>query len=166
MRYFYSFEDERVFSLYDINAIWNSFTAEEKAEYNNSMNDFICGGLEYGLEEVTHIKSDGDPDLFYFEITEDNGKKELHLWGNLYYNDGGAKFQLDEWCHFYIPIEKLPKTATEFYNLVCEEIQYIEDLPNEIEMQKSYIAIKHNTKNIRYTDININTPCGKYNFEF
>ena len=105
---------------------------------------------------------------FYSVELDDDGKKVIHLSGNVYGNDDGGAHKdhrCAEWTFFYIPMNMLKELIEEdsFYEYVNERIDYLGDLTKEeaLETCENYFGGKPGTY-LHIIDINEETPCGDY----
>ena len=49
-------------------------------------------------------------DRYFYIVEEHNGRKEIHISGNIYYNDADGTekcFRIAEWTGFYITVDQL-----------------------------------------------------------
>ena len=108
---------------------------------------------------------------FYSLEKDDNGKRIIHLSGNVYYNDGDEtemNYRIAEWVWMYIDVTKAKKMQSEnkFFEYIFDKIEYIGDLTETEarEMCKTYFNGTSGTE-LWITDITETTPCGDYWFE-
>ena len=112
-------------------------------------------------------------DRYFYSIeVDENGKKYVHMSGNIYYNDGDETetcFRTAEWTFLYITLEELRDLIDDvdvFWEYLNEKVAYLGDLTEDeaVDMCQVYFGGKPGTrKHIRYVDEN--TPCGDYWFE-
>lgn len=110
-------------------------------------------------------------DRYFYTVEEYNGHKEVHISGNVYYNDGDETdtcYRIAEWTGFYMTIEEIQKLFEEmrFYDYVNERVDYLGDRTEEqalIICQEYFNGRPGNMLDIE--QVNEDTPCGDYWFE-
>lgn len=107
---------------------------------------------------------------FYSVEMDENGKKHIHMSGNVYFNDDGTEdcYRIAEWTFLYIPLDQLAELIKEdqFYEYICSRISYLSNGTKEqaIEICKNYFD-GSTGKKLHISHVNENTPCGDYWFE-
>ena len=105
---------------------------------------------------------------FYSVELDDYGNKVIHLFSNVYLNDGDTtetKYRCAEWTFFYIPIEKLKKLIknNRFYDYIDENMNYMCDITKTSAMELCSNYFDGNPgAYLRIEDVNEETPCGNY----
>ena len=108
----------------------------------------------------------------YFYIVEEyNGRKEVHLSGNVYFNDVDETdkcYRLAEWTGFYITVDELKELLENdtFYDYINERVDYLTDLTHEeaVDICDVYFYGSSGVEN-HIRNVNEDTPCGDYWFE-
>ena len=111
-------------------------------------------------------------DRYFYIIEEYNGRKEIHLSGNVYFNDSGETekdYRLAQWTGLYMTVNELKKLINNydvFYDYINERVAYLDDLTEEQAMAvcHEYFGGTPGTE----LDIGLvdeDTPCGDYWFE-
>lgn len=106
----------------------------------------------------------------YFYIIEqgDNGKKVIHMQGNIYYNDEKECYEHAEWVFLYIEIPEAKQmiSTNNFYDYVDVRIRYFENITEEIAAVRieNYFD-EQPGKHLNIADITEDTPCGCYWFD-
>ena len=110
-------------------------------------------------------------DKYFYSVEMDGDRKVVHLFGNIYLNDGDETetcYRMTEWTGLYIEINKLSELIDNdnFWEYVNEKIDYCGDMTEE---QAKYICNRffNGAAGIEL-DINLvneDTPCGDYWFE-
>lgn len=110
-------------------------------------------------------------DRYFYSIEECGNTKEIHISGNVYFNDvddSDACYRLAEWTGFYLTMEELRLLLNEdsFFDYINERVDYLGD---KTEQEANHICkIYHNGEpgtELDIRDINSSTPCGNYWFE-
>ena len=109
---------------------------------------------------------------FYSVEIDENGKKYVHMSGNVYYNDGStdtdACYRIASWTFFYLTIEEIQRLFEEldFYDYINERVNYLGDRTEEeaLDICKNYFDGKPG-KMLRIEQVNEDTPCGDYWFD-
>lgn len=110
-------------------------------------------------------------DRYFYIIEEYNGRKEIHIAGNVYFNDADETdkcFRFAEWTGFYITVDKLKELLEEdvFYDYINSQVTYLTDLTEDeaVDMCRVYFNGEPG-KWLNIKHVNENTPCGDYWFE-
>ena len=110
---------------------------------------------------------------FYSVEVDEDGKKYIHMSGNVYYNDGSTEtedyFRIAEWTFLYITSEELKELLNDvdvFWEYLNARVDYLGNLTEEqaIATCQEYFGGTPGTE----LDIGLvdeNTPCGDYWFE-
>ena len=73
----------------------------------------------------------------YFYSIEDNGNsKEIHICGNVYFNDVDeteTNYRIAEWTGFYLSLEQVKELLNDdcFFDYINEQVNYLEDITKE-----------------------------------
>lgn len=110
-------------------------------------------------------------DRYFYTVEEYDGHKEVHISGNVYYNDGDETdtcYRIAEWTGFYMTIEEIQKLFEDmrFYDYINERVDYLGDRTEEqalIICQEYFNGRPGNM--MRIEQVNEDTPCGDYWFE-
>lgn len=108
----------------------------------------------------------------YFYAVEGNGaEKEIHLSGNVYFNDADESdtcYRIAEWTGFCLPLEQVKKLLTEdaFFDYINEKVNYLCDVTKDDAVMScsTYWDGKAGEK-LDIKAVDENTPCGYYWFE-
>lgn len=110
-------------------------------------------------------------DRYFYLVEEFNGHKEVHMSGNVFYNDGDETdtcFRYAQWVGIYFTVEELQSMLENglFYETLYEKIKYLDDLTEEqaIEACRVYFGGEPG-KWLHINHVNEDTPCGDYWFE-
>lgn len=110
-------------------------------------------------------------DRYFYIVEEYGGKKEIHLCGNVYFNDVDETdkcYRHAEWCGFCMSVDKMKELFAngEFYDYINEKIAYLGDLTQDeaIEVCRTYFNGEPG-KMLCIEQVNEDTPCGDYWFE-
>ena len=110
-------------------------------------------------------------DRYFYIVEETSGHKEIHICGNVYFNDADETdkcYRIAEWTGFYITIDKLRALIDkdDLWGYINEQVTYLGDLTEEEaeDMCKVFFGGTSGVKlDIRCVDED--TPCGEYWFE-
>lgn len=110
-------------------------------------------------------------DRYFYTVEETDGCKEIHFFGNVYFNDSDEtdkRFRLAEWTGLYVTVQKLKELLEEdtFFEYINERVNYLSDLTEDeaVGMCQAYFDGEPGKwLNIKHVDEN--TPCGDYWFE-
>lgn len=110
-------------------------------------------------------------DRYFYMVEEYNGHKEIHISGNIYYNDANGTdkcFRIAEWTGVYLTVDRLRELLESdmFWEHINEQVAYLGDLTEDeaVDMCKVYFDGSSGTRfDIRFVDED--TPCGDYWFE-
>lgn len=109
-------------------------------------------------------------DRYFYSVEMDGGRKVVHLFGNVYFNDVDETdkcYRIAEWTGLWVTIDKLKELFEEdmFWEYINEKVAYLGDLTEDEakDMCKVFFDGSSGTKfDIRFVDEN--TPCGDYWF--
>ena len=107
-------------------------------------------------------------DRYFYSIEEYDGRKELHLSGNVYYNDTDETdkcFRLAEWTGLYITIDKLKELIEDdrFFDYIDEKVNYLSDLTEHEVIETCQLYFNGTPgKWLNIKHVNEDTPCGDY----
>ena len=110
---------------------------------------------------------------FYNVEVDENGKKYVHMSGNVYYNDGSTDtdtcYRIASWTFLYIPLEELKELLADvdvFWEYLNEKVAYLGDLTESeaIDMCQVYFGGEPGAE-LHIVQVNEDTPCGDYWFE-
>ena len=107
---------------------------------------------------------------FYSVEMDENGKKYIHMSGNVYFNDDETEdcYRIAEWTFLYISLDQLAKLIEDdwFYEYIGDRVNYLDNGTKEqaIEICEHYFDGSAGTE-LHIFDVNENTPCGDYWFE-
>ena len=149
--------------------------------YGNKAKIDIWNQVEYRFDDfvsycwdLVHKKKKEIPqklNRYFYIIEEDNGKRVIHMQGNVYFNDADASdydYRTAEWTSLYFDIDeaKYMFDTDTFYEYVDERIYYLEDVS---EAKAHEICLHYFNgkpgKELHIYDIKDNTPCGDYWFD-
>lgn len=110
-------------------------------------------------------------DRYFYILEEENGKRVIHMQGNVYYNNADGsnkKYQSAEWTSLYFDIDEaqLMLDADTFYEFINARVDYLRDYA-EIEafyLCKNYFNGQPGAE-LHILDITNKTPCGEYWFD-
>ena len=84
-------------------------------------------------------------DRYFYSVEMDGGRKVIHLFGNVYFNDVDETdkcYRHAEWCGFYMSVDKMNELFAngEFYYYINEKVAYLGDLTEDeaIEVCRNY----------------------------
>jgi hypothetical protein len=108
----------------------------------------------------------------YFYVIEGNGnRKEIHICGNVYFNDADeteTDHRIAEWKGFYLSLEEVKNLLNDdcFFDYINERVKYLGDITKEeaIEMCNIFWDGEPGTE-LDIRDVDKDTPCGYYWFE-
>lgn len=108
----------------------------------------------------------------YFYVIEGNGnEKEIHICGNVYFNDADeteTDHRIAEWKGFYLSLEEVKNLLNDdcFFDYINERVKYLGDITKEeaIEMCNIFWDGEPGTE-LDIRDVDKDTPCGYYWFE-
>lgn len=110
-------------------------------------------------------------DRYFYIVERTNGKTEIHMSGNVYFNDGDETdtcYRLAEWTGLYMSVYKVQALFEElnFFDYINEKVGYLTDLTEDeaIKMCQEYFNGTPG-KMLRIEQVNEDTPCGDYWFE-
>ena len=110
-------------------------------------------------------------DRYFYILEEENGKRVIHMQGNVYYNNADGsnkKYQSAEWTSLYFDIDEaqLMLDTDTFYEFINARVDYLRDYA-EIEafyLCKNYFNGQPGAE-LHILDITSKTPCGEYWFD-
>lgn len=111
-------------------------------------------------------------DRYFYSIEQDgSGQKNIHISGNLYFNDACEmenNHRLAEWTGLYIPVS-VAKDMIEngmFFDYINEKVAYEGDFTeaDAIKMSETYF-VDTGGKQLHIKDILPGTMCGDYYME-
>lgn len=110
-------------------------------------------------------------DRYFYMVEEYNGHKEIHISGNVYYNDADETdkcFRIAEWTGLYLTVDRLRELLESdmFWEYINEKVAYLGDLTEgeAVAMCQEFFGGTPGTE----LDIGLvdeDTPCGDYWFE-
>lgn len=110
-------------------------------------------------------------DRYFYSVEETDGHKEVHLSGNVYFNDADETdkcFRLAEWTWFYVTVDKLKELLEDdmLWEYINGQVTYLTNLTEDeaIDMCEVYFDGSSGTK-LDIISIDEETPCGDYWFE-
>lgn len=110
-------------------------------------------------------------DRYFYSVEMDGDQKVVHMWGNVYYNDGDETdtcFRYAEWVGLWFDIKEPSIMLKDnlFYEYLYEKVKYLTDLTEEqaIDTCQTYFAGTPGTR-LHIRSVNEETPCGYYWFE-
>lgn len=110
-------------------------------------------------------------DRYFYTVEETDGCKEIHFFGNVYFNDSDEtdkRFRLAEWTGLYVTVQKLKELLEEdmLWEYINEQVAYLTNLTEDeaIDMCEVYFDGSSGTK-LDIRNIDEETPCGDYWFE-
>lgn len=131
--------------------------------------------IKYTMEDykkvLSSVKQNIDNRYFYSVELDENGKKRVHLFGNIYDNDDGTdtNYRVGEWKFLYQTIEDVvlmadTDTFGEWAN--NETFDALDDITEEeaIETANEYFSGSSGTE-LYMGDLTEDTPCGDYWWE-
>ena len=110
-------------------------------------------------------------DRYFYILEEENGKRVIHMQGNVYYNNADGsnkKYQSAEWTSLYFDIDEaqLMLDTDTFYEFINARVDYIRDYA---EIEASYLCKNYFNgqpgAELHILDITNKTPCGEYWFD-
>ena len=104
-------------------------------------------------------------DRYFYIIEEENGKKYIHMSGNVYAN-GDGNYRLAEWTFFYTPTSEI-YNVRDFLSDANSRVDYMGDITEEEaeEISNTYFNGEAVPK-LQLEDITEDTPRGEYWCEY
>lgn len=158
----HSHESEEAYLEKEISKMLNG-----RGFYNESYN---VGCMHWNYEPVTLdeiLETNSNLDKYFYIIEEVNGKKMIHMQGNVYRNylDRNCECRHAEWTFLYLEIEEAKAMVKErsLFDYLDENIAYLGDVSEaEAEdMCNNYFNDSPGIK-LNITDVDNDTPCGEY----
>ena len=105
---------------------------------------------------------------FYSIQLDSDGNKNIHLFGNVYFNDVDiteTNYRHAEWTGMYFGLDEIQEYIDNF-DLVNEKVAYLSDITEgeALEISKTYFNGNEGVY-LHLVDINNETKCGDYYFE-
>lgn len=148
---------------------------------------FNYGASDIEIEECPSFKS-----YEYYDIDMDNGEKVLHIFGCVWENDGRVDdrtgqlvpYTVTEYTGCYIPVKDLVacENNTEKWDLIMDAEASVQQYEGDYSW-KQLLAEGYGTpsspngvfggsetcdfgKELHYSDITLDTPCGEYHYYY
>lgn len=110
-------------------------------------------------------------DRYFYSVEEYGDAKEIHVSGNVYFNDTDeteTDHRIAEWTGLSLPLEKVKELLDDdcFFEYINEQVNYLEDITKEeaLEICDTFWDGEPGTK-LDIKEVNEDTPCGYYWFE-
>lgn len=108
---------------------------------------------------------------FYSVELNDDGNKEIHMYGNIYLNDtdmSETNYRIAEWTGLYVTLNELKELFEDdyFFEYVNEKVNYLGDITKEdaIESSSKYFE-GYPGECLHIKNVNAETICGDYWFD-
>lgn len=105
-------------------------------------------------------------DRYYYQIEDDVDGRDIHILGNVYYNDTDAGFRHAMYSFLILNIDEFLKMVEDssIYEYLYENVGYESENITEYEAEKldKYYFYGFPGDNLNFLNVTRDSPCGEY----